>query len=356
MSRSRRVLFWLTLCTIVIGPTLSAAQDETIDFSIDASFLKSLAEGHTIQPTFAVRLLHRTSGVHDLRADCEMHLAGKLAPPASFGNPPAVVVEPPNLCKNAPPGSTVTTLSALSVAWGKIFDDKVMDRDCRAQGFPRIFTEHASNGGNLANPNHVFELHPLTRLECDGTVLDFGNFLRFHRGMRAIKPTTANSCLRRRRLNVRFHEGRYEFREEGGKCGNFLIFEIGFINRAWIRNTGGGHSAIVRISPDGESRVTAKIYSLENTEADGFLTRLMTDSNDSTTEDPRARDDEVFSTRRIWHGMLTYDYFSMIKALRKDGVWSEARNWSKVPFPISIVLFGEAEDAPWGEHGNGEDN
>ena len=73
----------------------------------------------------------------------------------------------------------------------------------------------------------------------------------------------------------------------------------------------------------------------------------MTDSNDSTPDDPRARDDEVFSTRRIWHGMLTYDYFSMVKALRKDGVWSGAESWSEVPFPISIVLFGEAEKAPW---------
>ena len=140
----------------------------------------------------------------------------------------------------------------------------------------------------------------------------------------------------------------YEFLENKATCGNFAIIEIGYVDKKWIRETEGGHSAIARISPDGETRVTAKLYTLAGTEADGFLKRISADRTDSTPSDPRARDDLAWSTRRIWHGMFTYDYFAMVKAVRTpSGVWSKSKTWKDIPFPLAFVLTGEADEAPW---------
>lgn len=45
---------------------------------------------------------------------------------------------------------------------------------------------------------------------------------------------------------------RYYFAvESNGTCGNFAIIEIGYVEKKWIKATGGGHSAIARISSDG---------------------------------------------------------------------------------------------------------
>ncbi len=49
-------------------------------------------------------------------------------------------------------------------------------------------------------------------------------------------------------------------------------------------------------------------------------------------------------TRRLYfHGMLTYDYFSMIKALRAPDrvTWLDSPEWTPVPFPLAFVVFGE---------------
>jgi hypothetical protein len=48
--------------------------------------------------------------------------------------------------------------------------------------------------------------------------------------------------------------------------------------------------------------------------------------------------------RRLYsQGMLTYDYFSMMKALRApDKVTSlDPDDWTLVPFPLAFVVFGK---------------
>jgi hypothetical protein len=135
-----------------------------------------------------VRLTHRTRNVHTLANDCEMHLAGKPID-RHLGTPPSIVVEPPNLCEfDHDSGKT----------WPKVFDELVMNRDCVVTGFPRIFTEHASDGDEGANPNHVFEIHPATRIKCGDNVVSFDTYLTYFPGMRAIKPASANNCVRTR--------------------------------------------------------------------------------------------------------------------------------------------------------------
>ncbi len=131
---------------------------------------------------------------------------------------------------------------------------------------------------------------------------------------------------------VRNRNARYEFREEGGRgCGNFAIIEVGFVEPEWIKTIPGGHTAIARVSLNGESRTTLKLYTLRPSKSDQWLTKVKTEGMD---------EDRVFL-----HGMLTYDYFFMVKALRDrdTGRWAKPSAWQQIEFPIAMVVFGESE-------------
>src|SRR6266542_6334228 len=104
----------------------------------------------------------------------------------------------------------------------------------------RIFTEHASGGDGGANPNHVFEIHPATRIKCGQNTLSFESYVTVFPGMRAIKPASADNCVRTRTISMRHREGQFEFTEEGGSnCGNFAIAEVGFVEPDWVQKIGG---------------------------------------------------------------------------------------------------------------------
>lgn len=318
-------------------PTSLFGQDETpFDFKISKTFLTKLAD-EGIQPVLSLKLDHRTKKVHVLSADCEIHIAST---PQGWepGDPDSVVVEPPNLCKFRPVGSKtkVSETALRETVWPKLLDASAMGKTCDVKGFPRIFTEHASGGEDPANPNHVFEIHPATSITCDGKELDFTGFVTAIKGMRAIKPATAASCVENRQLEVRFADGDYELRESGGQCGNFAIVEIGFLNPAWVHKVPGGHSAIAKVSLDGASRATLKIYTLAGSKADDWLAGVKTSG---------------LGRRRILvHGMFSYDYFAILKAVRnRDGQWIDPTDWVPVKFPLALVLLGETKTVPWNE-------
>ncbi len=297
------------------------------DFTIDESYLRLLAEKSSILVDMPVRLTHRTTNVHTLANDCEMHLAGK-AMDMRLGNPPSIVVEPPNLCKfEHESGKT----------WPKIFDEMVMNRDCVVSGYPRIFTEHASGGDGGANPNHVFEIHPATRIKCGQNTLSFESYVTVFPGMRAIKPASADNCVRTRTISMRHREGQFEFTEEGGSnCGNFAIAEVGFVEPDWVQKIDGGHSAIARVSLNGSSRTTLKIYTLDGSDADRWLADVKASGQD---------DNRVYL-----HGMLTYDYFAFVRTARTPaGEWINPTEWTRVRFPLALVVFGMPDGAPWEE-------
>jgi hypothetical protein len=220
-------------------------QEDPFDFAISESFLKMLADGKTIQPTLKIQLIARTGrGVHTLAKDCEIHIAG--IPDLNLGYPNDIVVEPPNLCKFAPEGVEFKSETQLrEIIWPEILDDKIMNKKCEVRGFIRIFTEHAQGSIDPANPNHVFEIHPALSIKAGTEILFFQDFLTAFEGMSHIKPTTTASCIRDRKLDVRYNkaENRYEFRGEGGRCGNFAIIEVSNVRKEWIRSLDGGHSA-----------------------------------------------------------------------------------------------------------------
>jgi len=323
----------LVALSIVNGTSAARAQD-VIDFAISESYLHSLADKNSVVVSLPVRFTHRTNSVHSLSADCEMHLAGKPID-QTLGAPNSIVVEPPNLCKFH---------SDTGLSWPEVFDSQVMHRDCVATGFPRIFTEHAKNAGGGANPNHVFELHPATTIVCGDNTISFERYLTVFPHMRAIKPSSADDCVRTRSLSVRYNgdKERYEFIQDGGHhCGNFAVAEVGFVEPAWVHQINGGHTAIARVSLNGGSRTTLKIYTLEGSRADSWLAQV--------------KDTGMGDQRTYLHGMLTYDYFSIVRTVRtKDGTWLKPTNWTPVKFPLAFVVFGMPNEAPWGDDGNAE--
>jgi hypothetical protein len=298
------------------------------DFVLSEDYLRSLAQGSKAVVDVPVVLTHRTNNVHALANDCEMHLAGTPTGP-ELADPTSVVVEPPNLCKFA---------SASGSGWGAVFDQQVINKNCIATGYPRIFTEHAASGSEGgANPNHVLEIHPALRIACGPDVIDFTSYLTFFPGMRSIKPSTANDCIRNRTVSMRYDPSghRYEFLEQGGTCGNFVIAEVGFVEPKWIQAINGGHAAIARVSLDGQSRTTLKLYTLAGTPADQWLAAVKTNG--------------LGADRVYVHGMITYDYFAFVKAMRSKTThyWINPAIWTKVPHPISLVVFGFPTEAPW---------
>ena len=331
---------------VAVGLAISfdhvAGQGQDFDFAITPKFLERLQTGHTILPSFRVHVEAR-SDVKGVAQDCEVHLAGQLLN-EEFGEPEAVISEPPNECRFLPGGTNPTT-KATAATWRSLLDKHVIGKDCDIVGFPRVFTEHADSGkAGTSNPNHVFELHPALRIACDGeTPLEFFHALIAPKGLRHINATSAASCLADRKLSVRFKDGQYEFVQSGGQgCGNFAIVEVGSLNPAWILATTGGHSAIARVSADGSTRDSLKLYSLSGTQGDAWLASLMP---------PPGTKAKILTNRVLLHGVFTYDYFAIIKELHDENAnqWKQPSKWTEIPFPLAFIVYGQTETVPWTE-------
>jgi hypothetical protein len=282
----------LSLFAAFAGAEDEPTADTPYDFAISRTWLTELRAQKTFLPTFKVNIKHR-SDIKGLSEDCEVHLAGNVLGTA-FGDPPAVVVEPPNVCKFRPGATTpVTGNTSTKATWRARLDSDVINATCDVTGFPRVYTEHAEGGTpGSSNPNHVFEVHPATRIACGGAgALEFTKFFRAFDGLKRIKPASAQECLSTLRLWVRYHdtdgEDQYEFfQKRSGKCGNFAIAEVSSLPREWIQATGGGHTAIGRVTVNGEDQLTLKMYSIAGTATDDWFTRVKTGIHN--LDDPRA--------------------------------------------------------------------
>jgi len=309
---------------------MEATPQGTYDFAIAKSFLQGLENAKSIQSTFSLNLGQHSS-IHSLSTDCEMHVVG-TPQGGGLGWPGPVIVEPPNLCKLDPDGNEADNTSV----WLSVFDD-LSGQTCEVTGFPRIFTEHAAGPAGPSDPNHVFEVHPAVSISCGSQKLSFSDFITVFPGMRAISPNTAASCISDRKLEVRYDKDaqQYEFRESGGRCGNFAIVELKAVNPQWIQAINGGHSTIARVSPDGQSIAPLKIYTLSRSDVDSWLA-----ASKSSSGDPFAG--------KFLHGPFTYDYYAIIKIVHPRSMeWQEMADWVPVPYPLAFVVFGHAAAPPW---------
>ena len=87
---------------------------------------------------------------------------------------------------------------------------------------------------------------------------------------------------------------------------------------------------------NGSTTVTLKLYAVEGTPAADWFARLK--KGEQHLDDPR-----------LVHGVLTYDYFSMIRAIgdQADGALDKPPDWVEVRFPLALVILGPTNVVPW---------
>lgn len=312
---------------LAAGPAL-AQEGDAFDFWLSESYVHQLADQNSLLFSLPLSMGNQTSKVKSLSEDCEIHIPATS--PEKLAWPSSVVVEPPNVCKERLPD--MPRSGALTRLWPQYLRDHVLGRECTVTGFPRLYSEHKEGGDEGTNPDHVLEIHPALQFACGDFTLDLRPQLKYYPGMRRIKPESAATCLRDRRLSVRKNaaRARYEFVEQGaGKlCGNFAIFHVTSINPDWVRKISGGHSALARVFSGDAGPFTLKLYTYDNTPEDRLLEEIS-----------EGRD----TGRRLYlHGMLSYDYFSILKTLRdREGHWHDVPDWTQVRFPLVLVVFGK---------------
>lgn len=317
----------LLIAFVTLAPTWAVAQDANAmpTYRLKAGYVKELARQNSLRFALPVRLSHRTASVHPAASDCEMHLAGTSG--LKIGFPGKVIVEPPNLCAFDPPATVGAT-------WGAVFDEHVLGQACTAIGFPRLYAEHLENGTSPANPPHMVEIHPVMDLTCGTTTLDFTNMLTIVDNMARIKDESASQCLAGYKLWVRRDAAKseYQFLEERpGRCGNFAVVEA-LIDHRYVRSVSGGHSALAQVWAGEEGPYPLKLYSYAGRPEDDEIAAIGTAAN----EEP----EQTIS----YHGLLTVDYFSVLKTVRTaGGTWRALSSWTSVPFPLALVVYGHAK-------------
>lgn len=353
-----RLASLVLMALVAFGTRSLSAQDDQIpsdvSFSLRRSFLEMLATGGPGRHSVGARWVDsfsmgEHSAVHALNKDCELHVAVRPASSAIWADPAGIVAEPPNVCKTRL--SPVRKTGTIGAAWAAFFDDNVTSQRCEVMGFPRIFTEHSTGAGagTGSNPNHVLELHPALGLSCGSTNLDFLPMLSAYAGMSKISDASAAECIENRRLFVRQRGSgsgvRYEFGEQGargntGRCGNFVLVEA-TITKEYLRTltNGGDHVALARVWIGERGPFPLKIYTYKGTAVNDTIAAL------------QANPDSGASIGMWLHGLLTYDYFTILQTVQQaranpDGTrdWrsaSELTDFVEISHPLALVVFGE---------------
>ena len=217
--------------------------------------------------------------------------------------------------------------------WEKWFDDNVIGETCVVRGFPRIYDEHLTGAETETNRTTCLRSTPAMTIECDDATMDATSFLAYHPKMSEIKPSSAAKCFNTQ-LWVRLNddEDRYEFKtNRHNHCGNFASYEMSVFTDFIRELSNGGHSAIVRVTPEDSGPKTLKIYTYPGTAEDDELASFM------------GSDDPHHGTS--YHGMNTFDYFAIQKTVTDlDGNFLDLDEWTEVAFPMAMVVFGAKED------------
>jgi hypothetical protein len=314
----------LMCLTLVVAARTGSAQT----FTMNESFLRTMIQRDTIQPTFRVRI-NAHGPLHDLGSDCEMHIAGTVQD-ASWGTPSAIVVEFPSWCKFNPQGQLGHSFESLKTKWATFAATNLNNKTCDVKGFLRIFTEHAQGTATATNPNHAYEYHPALSMKCGTQDFSFANMLQAFPGLRNIQPSSADNCIRTRKLKVRFKNNRYEFSESGGaNCGNFAIVRISDFDFEWSFAIDGGHYTFATVTADGQHTGNIGIYTFTGSESDNWL------------RDAIANGGMGNSTKTI-HGVFTYDWEAIFFALvDSQGNLRKPSQWTNVDFPLALIAYGE---------------
>jgi len=333
---SRLVTFALALLIITVSPL--SAQSHESRFELTEAFLTDWAH----HPVRDVEVKLDCAGpVHPPKDDCEIHIGAQLSDPSisDFQN---VVLEPPSVCDQT--GTNVRS-----------FINTFKDQDCVGRGFARVWPEHLTSGSGCSNPNHFMEVHPLQTLKCGNQqVLDATRQLRVVEGLGFKAATTVRLMMDLKLWVCEECQGAVndsgltavEFDYCFGKsfdknctrpqASNFARFQVRVI-RSTIRpkegaNLDGFATVIARVLPvdkDGKASGTRqqllKLYALEGSDLYDKLLAMRGETGAVKTLDII--------------GIFSVDPFSVLKVIEKPDF--PHGEWVSVPFPVSLVVFGE---------------
>lgn len=108
------------------------------------------------------------------------------------------------------------------------------------------------------------------------------------------------------------------------------------IGKEYIREltNGGDHVALARVWVGEDGPYPLKIYTYKGTAVDSAIASLMVNT------------DEYAELNLPLHGLLTYDYFSIVQAIQDPSFnWlpsSELKVYREVRNPLALVAFGRA--------------
>jgi len=316
-------------CLFLLLLSFHAYRVSAQTFTMDESFLRTMQQRDTIQPTFRVRI-NAHGPLHQLANDCEMHVAGTVQD-ASLGTPSAIIVEFPNWCLFNPDGQQGDSFNTLTNKWDTFAGSNLDNKTCNVTGFLRIFTEHAQGAGGATNPNHAYEYHPALSMACGTQTFSFTNMLGAPAGLRHISNSAASNCIAGRQLQVRFKNHIYEFQESGGgSCGNFAIVKASAINLNWSFAINGGHYTFATVTADGQHSGGIGVYTLTGSDLDSWLAQTITQGG-------------MGNTTKTIHGVFTYDWEAIFDTLSDDqGNLLHPSQWKTVEFPMALIAYGEA--------------
>lgn len=307
----------------------STDEFESANFAISADFLKVITETEKLNASMKVKVTG-VGPVHNVANDCEIHIAGT---PTSIdvGDPDEVVLEPPGVCKFKPTGVT---------NWRTFMEQQALGTEVSVVGFPRIYPEHLTGATGPSNPKHGFEIHPVTSMTVGDKTINFRPEIKALVGWKPPKAKSARTIIQETKLFVRHRNGQYELRLDPFRKSipNWAVVEIEDINPKWIRPTEGGQSAIARVSVDGDKITTIRLYTMDGSEADAWLTKI---KNEGLPQ----KDQKVL-------GMITYDYFAIAKSVSSydpqtdQRTWLKPDEWTEVKYPVALVLFGPTKITP----------
>jgi hypothetical protein len=344
---STRTFSLATLFAITLAVVPSATSQDTHKsrFEMTEAFIRDQWR----HPVRVLNVVPQGAGpVHNPQDDCEIHVGAELVD-QSISDFPGIVLEPPNVCKDN---------SKSKTAW-RAFYEGASGKTCPAAGFVRVWPEHLDSGAGASNPPHFMELHPLRELSCSpGPKIVLRNKLKAFPDLGYKDPTLIDVIFRTFRLWVRrtphpdspnLTSIAFDYlvcNREETSCSNHM--SVPNFTRLTVRPLGGTlrnvaasaagtseetfKTLIARAKPHPEDdndvgrAMLTKLYALEGTD---FYQALGDGS-------AMQKDFDVL-------GIFTVDSLSVIKTL--DAMKQKGTDdWTEVPFPIAIIVFGQMAD------------
>ncbi len=257
--RQHLLIAFLAGLSALCNPASMLAQSAGRTFSIPVESLEAWS-GKAVVQVRAKVLGH--SAVHGVASDCEMHFGAAVS--GYDGDPAGWVLEPMNLCIESPPTKFKTWIA---------FANSLNAATITVEGVPRIWPEHLV-GGKPSNPDHVVEIHPVTRMKKASEEYKFTQFIYAPEGFEGgVSEDTADKILTSSTVTVVEDGGTVTITYKG-RIGNFTTLDLD-IDPSTIEPIAGGHRMRSTVAINNE-KVPVKVLTVTGSEIDSAVEELAT--------------------------------------------------------------------------------